>query len=398
MSKKRKDAETTDLSTTESRKRRNAATDIKPDDAVKTSKPTAPASSEAKRATRPSRLGRGLSSLMAAPVAVPVPAAEAEPAQVPVAEAQDLAIASPPVKADPEVAAQHPPQARDADVQDDSPYRYLAPDQLIRNASQPRQHFDPTALSRLSHSIREHGVMQPIVARPAPPGAGAPDRADTPRFEIIAGERRWRAAQEAGLDAVPVIVQEVGDQQAAEWALIENLQREDLNPIERANAFQRLGEEFQLPHERIAERVGLERSTITNHLRLLNLNGEVQRLIADDLLAMGHARALAGLASTDQQLEIAQRCVREAWSVRQTEAAVRRAKDNATDTPGSSTKRAPAVKAAWIADLERQIAEALGTKVQIKPGKKKNSGTLAIDYFSVSDFDRLLERLQIQTE
>ena len=274
-------------------------------------------------------------------------------------------------------------------------YQWVRPARLVRNADQPRQQFDEQGLQRLAQSLADHGVMQPIMVRLAP---GADPDAEEPALEIVAGERRWRAATLAKLETVPVLVQAIDDRQAAEWALVENLQREDLNPIDRASAFQRLGDAFGLAHEEIAERVGLDRSTITNHLRLLSLDAEVQTLVSNQLLSMGHARALAGLDDADDQRALAARVVKDQWSVRQTEAAVQRAKTGVAADSGSAGPSKARVKAAWIGDLEQQLTEALDRKVQIKAGRKKGAGTLMLDYSSVDDFDALVNRLGIRTQ
>ena len=328
---------------------------------------------------------------MAAPVSVEPPASEPEaPPTRGTSQKKKAAPAAGPAPADPVPA---PAEAASPDA---LPYRWVDPARLVRNPDQPRQQFDPAALDRLAQSLRDHGVMQPIVVRVSP---GADASADEPALEIIAGERRWRAATLAQLPTVPVLVQEVDDRQAAEWALVENLQREDLNPIERATAFQRLGDTFGLAHEDIAGRVGLDRSTVTNHLRLLSLDADVQQMVSTQLLSMGHARALAGLEAADEQLMIAARAVKEQWSVRRVEAAVQKAKagDAAPAGGGDGPSRA-AVKAAWITDLEQQLEEALGRKIQIKAGRKKGAGTLMLDYSSVDDFDALINQLGVRTQ
>ena len=199
---------------------------------------------------RPSRLGRGLSSLMATPVQVQ-PATSAQPE-----------------------AEQAPSQSSDS-----TGLVRLLPGAITPNRHQPRQRFDPATIRSLAASIKSEGMMQPIVVRPI---AGQPGQ-----YELIAGERRWRASQEAGLEQVPAMVRDIDDKKAAEWALIENLQREDLNAIEKAEAFQRLGEQFGLSHAEIAERVGLERSSVTNLLRLLNLSDFVRDLVREKVLSMG---------------------------------------------------------------------------------------------------------------
>jgi ParB family chromosome partitioning protein len=199
------------------------------------------------------------------------------------------------------------------------------------------------------------------------------------------------------LATIPAIVRELDDQQMAEWALIENLQREDLNPIERAEAFQRLTEDFGLSHERVAARVGLERSTISNLLRLLSLCDHAKQLVRDGLLSMGQARAIAGLSDSAQQKHVAELAVRRGLSVREVEKAVRglaQGHDAALTTRSSASGG----RSAYLADLEKQIGEQLGTRVAIRAGRKKGSGKLTIEFFSLDQFDHLLSRMGVQTD
>ncbi|MEM6458892.1 MAG: ParB/RepB/Spo0J family partition protein [Planctomycetota bacterium] len=256
-------------------------------------------------------------------------------------------------------------------------------DEIAPNPSQPRQRFDTASLDALADSIGRDGVMQPVLVRKASAGG----------YELIAGERRWRAARQAGLAEVPALLRDLGDRASAEWALVENLQREDLNPIERALAFARLGDVFSLTHEQVAERVGLERSSVTNHLRLLRLGELVRDMVSAGTLGMGHARALAGLDDAETQQRLAETAVREGWSVRRVESAVKQA-----SAVGPGTDRPGPVRPAYLQDLERQIAEQLGTKVHLKTGRKKGSGSLSIDFYSIEQFDELLAKLGVTPE
>lgn len=351
---------------------------------------------------RPSRLGRGLSSLMATPAdlpAVPVQAGEAEPPSPSDAkpDAHPAAAAKPGQaeatggsgstagdQAKPDPAR---PERTTADPVDAPAMAGLVSIDVLKispNRHQPRQAFSEQALAGLASSIQRDGLMQPVVLRPDGQGG----------YELIAGERRWRAAQLAGLSVIPAIVHEVDDEQSAQWALVENLQREDLNPMEKAEAFKRLSDSFGLPHAEIAERVGLERSTVSNLMRLLNLSDFCRGLVREELLSMGQARAIAGLPDPAHQKAIAQRAVREGLSVRQVEQAVRKFLQT-----GVQAKPAPAKDSgkANLADLERQIGQQLGTRVRVKAGRKKGSGTLAIDFFSLEEFDALLERMKVET-
>lgn len=349
---------------------------------------------------RPSRLGRGLSSLMATPQ-------EPQPVAVPDTTAKQSTTAedgkasiktttNTPKAADTAATATNQAVAQNTK---DGLLR-LPIDQIRRNDQQPREDFKPGALEALANSIREQGVMQPIVVRRDPsqkdsaPGKGNSKTADTFQgYQIVAGERRWRAAKLAGLTEIPAVVHELTDEQTAEWALIENLQREDLNPIEKAQAFRRLANDFGLTQAQIAQRMGLERSTITNHLRILDLSDFCLDLIRRDLLSMGQARAIAGLPDPAQQRAVAEKAVREQLSVRKVEEEVRRRLNAGGATVGQTTAK----PANHLADLEKQLAEQLGTKVRLKTGRKKGTGSLNIEFYSLEQFDALLARMQVET-
>jgi ParB family chromosome partitioning protein len=254
--------------------------------------------------------------------------------------------------------------------------QHLPLDLIQRGKYQPRRDMDVTALEELSQSIKTHGVMQPIVVRPVGEG----------RFEIVAGERRWRATQQAGLDRIPALVRELPDEAAIAMALIENIQREDLNPIEEAMALQRLQQEFQLTQQQVAEAVGKSRVTITNLLRLIALPEEVKTLLAHGDLEMGHARALLGLP-VEQQTEGARHVVARGLTVRQTEALVRQWL-NTQERPTATTKVDPD-----ISRLEQRLAERLGSPVQIKHGQK-GKGQLVIRYNSLDELQGVLAHIR----
>lgn len=241
---------------------------------------------------------------------------------------------------------------------------------------QPRRRFDDQELEELSASIRTHGIIMPLVVRPRPGGG----------FFLIAGERRWRAAQRAGLHQVPIVVQDVSPQSAFERALVENLQRADLRPIEEAAAFQRLVDEFALTQEQIAERVGKDRSTIANSMRLLKLPGHVREMVEERSLSMGHARALLALPS-DAEIETAARAVvAKGLSVRATEALVKKAQKPASE-PAAPPTKTPAVR-----DLEERLTKALGGPVRIvQDGATK--GRIEIGYLSLDHLDQVLDKL-----
>jgi len=254
--------------------------------------------------------------------------------------------------------------------------QHLPLDLIQRGKYQPRRDMDPQALEELAHSIKNHGVMQPIVVRPVSGG----------RFEIIAGERRWRASQQAGLEKVPALVREVPDEAAIAMALIENIQREDLNPIEEAVALQRLQQEFQLTQQQVADAVGKSRVSISNLLRLIALPEEIKTLLSHGDLEMGHARALLGLPA-EQQVEGARHVVARGLTVRQTEALVRQWLSS-KETPKAEAKIDPD-----ISRLEQRLAERLGSPVQIKHGQK-GKGQLVIRYSSLDELQGVLAHIR----
>ena len=258
----------------------------------------------------------------------------------------------------------------------DGELREVPIDLIQRGRYQPRRDMDPAALQELADSIRQQGVMQPVVVRPIAEG----------RYELIAGERRWRATQMAGLDSIPAIIRDVPDEAAIAMALIENIQREDLNPIEEAVALQRLQQEFQLTQQQVAEAVGKSRATITNLLRLIGLPEEIKTLLAHGDLEMGHARALLGLPA-GQQVEGARHVVARGLTVRQTEALVRQWL-NAKEKPVEKVKPDPD-----ISRLEQRLAERLGSPVQIKHGQK-GKGQLVIRYSSLDELQGVLAHIR----
>ncbi|WP_224373138.1 ParB/RepB/Spo0J family partition protein [Hyalangium versicolor] len=252
----------------------------------------------------------------------------------------------------------------------------LAIESIHRDNAQPRRYFDEAKLAELTESIKAQGVLQPVLVRKD--GSG---------YKLIAGERRWRAAQAAGLKEVPALVREVTEAQAFELALVENIQRADLNPIEEAEGYQRLVDEFKLTQEQISQRVGKERSTVANALRLLALPNDVKNLVADGSLSMGHARALLGVPRLPEMQALAVQVAEKKLSVRDTEKLVQQKRQHKKDG-GKPPKQNPQVKA-LVEELQRR----LGTKVRLterSPGK----GTLEVDFFSYDDLDRLLKLLR----
>ena len=247
---------------------------------------------------------------------------------------------------------------------------------IDRGRFQPRTDFDPGQLRELADSIKQRGVMQPLLVRPLN-GTG--------RFELIAGERRWRAAKEAGLTQIPAIVRDASDQEALEIALIENLQREDLNPIEEARAYEQLATQFKLTQEQIAEKVGRNRATVANAMRLLALPGEVLSWVADGRLSVGHAKAILGLAIAEEQQLVAERVLKRSLTVRDTEKLVEQLKG---DTKVRSRALGGPLKSAHVLAIEERLQQKLGTHVSVVHGKKK--GRIEIEYYGNDELSRLL--------
>lgn len=261
-------------------------------------------------------------------------------------------------------------------------------DTVSRSSMQPRRTFEPEALSELALSIRRRGVLQPLLVRRSGDG-----------YELIAGERRLRASVEAGLKDVPVIIMDAPDESALEMALVENLQREDLNVVEEADGYQLLIERFQLTHEQVSEQVGKSRSTVTNALRIRELPDDVKAMVSEGKLSAGHAKALTGLAIPEEQTLLAQRIAQDGLSVREVERRVRRA------------QRAPRKLRAARADLPTQhvnhlcerLHQHFGTRIRVTPTRtyangKKGKGSIEIDFFSNDELDRILEIMGVEIE
>jgi ParB family chromosome partitioning protein len=305
-------------------------------------------------------LGRGLDALLASSKADAV-------ATTPTEEAYSET--SPSIESAPE--AQGP--ATDGEL------RHLPVEWVQPGRYQPRRDIQPEALEELAASIKAQGLMQPIVVRPLP--------GQTDRYEIIAGERRWRASQLAQLDRVPALIRDVPDEAAIAMALIENIQRENLNPMEEAMALHRLQHEFELTQMEVAEAVGKNRATVANLLRLMNLNDDVKRLLEHGDIEMGHARALLGLRD-DQQSAAAADVVSRALTVRQTEALVRSLQEDAKPQTAKTAPNNPDVQR-----LERMLGERLGAKVAIQH-TAKGKGKLVINYTSLDELDGILGHIQ----
>ncbi len=308
---------------------------------------------------RPRRLGRGLSSLIETPVQV----GETEIEQTPeVVAAQDVAPAS----------------------ETTGGLHMVAVGELEPNPHQPRSEMDEAALKVLADSISGRGVMQPIVVRRGSGGAG---------YQIVAGERRWRAAQLAGLDRVPVVIHELSDEESAEWALVENLQREDLNPIERGRAFQALAEGFGLSQADIAARVGIDRSSVANLMRLLELEPSILRLISAGSLSAGHGKALLGMPPGSGREQYAKVAAAQHLSVRRIEADARQSAKTVTES-----KKVESGHEVENSQLAKQLSEQLGTRVHVRTNASRNRGTLTIAFYDVEQFEGLMDRLGLQLD
>lgn len=262
----------------------------------------------------------------------------------------------------------------DSPLADSDEIREIEIDLIRPGHQQPRTTFDQTRLEELAQSIRTSGIIQPLLVRPR---GGL--------FELVAGERRWRAAQLAGLARIPAIIREIPDDKLLELALIENIQRQELNPIEEANAYKRLIESLNLTQEEVGQRVGRDRTFITNYLRILKLPSEIQLLLESEKLSFGHARALLGLADVILQRRYAQKILKHNWSVRETE---RRIKHACEERPATS-KRSPKGEDPNVRSAEAKLRRRLGTQVRILPAKVGSAGKIEVEYYNAADLDRL---------
>jgi len=320
-------------------------------------------SDHTKRTPPRPRLGRGLSSLISTPIE---PSADAGHYQPAAAGGQHP----------PHVPPPHEPTGRPVEI----PVDAIGP-----NPYQPRRRFNDADLAELAASIRQQGVLQPLIV------ARAAEQSGPHAFIVVAGERRLRAARQAGLPAVPCVVREATPQQMLEWALVENIQRADLNPVERARAYQEYIDRFSLGQAEAAERLGQPRTTVANYLRILDLEDEIQTMLTDGTLSFGHAKVLAGL--TEGRLALARRAARRGLSVRQLEAL-------AGGSPAHAGGARPPARQrpAYLVDAEDQMTRALGTKVSIHPARAKNTGRVVIEYYSLDDFDRIAAALGVSLE
>lgn len=301
---------------------------------------------------KPSALGKGLGALISARPAAQSPAANTANAATP-------------------IASPSPVEEKGERVQQ-LPVRSLAASSL-----QPRKNFPEVELRELADSIREHGILQPLICR-----------VHEGRNELIAGERRWRAAQIVGLETVPVILREASDKDVLELALIENIQRAELNPVEESKAYQRLSQEFSMKQEDIAKRVGRSRASIANSLRLLDLAPEIQTWLTQDRLSVGHAKVLLGLRSSEEQVAAAEEVLRKGLTVRATETLIAQRSANTGGVLRAKNHKATSRLAPALHNLQNRLQRHLGTHVALHHGEKR--GRIEIDYYGQDDLERLL--------
>lgn len=343
-------------------------------------------------------LGRGLGSLLGGAMeqtsATPPPdkvdklaptisarPQQAVPARQPVASAPPQKAPVNPAPVSAPVATPAPVVPPQAAVMTEGKVWQISIDKLKSGVYQPRQNFDKEALLELAQSIKENGILQPIIVRKTTAG----------HFEIVAGERRWRAAQLAGMHEVPVLIRQFEDKEALELAIVENIQREDLDPIEEAKAYSRLISEFHLSQQQVAEKVGRERATIANAVRLLALPEEIRHLVQQGEVTVGHAKVLLGLPDPKKQIELAKQCQREQLSVRKLEKLVAQTlspkEPEKTAAPGSSKTMEQLVQA-----VSEELQRALGTKVTIDYNQGK--GRINLSFYSDEELNRLVDRLK----
>lgn len=335
-------------------------------DSTETRSPSTP------KAPRP-RLGRGLSSLI-------VRSTPPEPDGSPSGHyAADVG---------PSASSQQPTAPKAGPDPGGEPLA-LRGDQIGPNPHQPRREFDEASIAQLADSIARQGILQPIVIARAPAGT------DGPPYVLVAGERRLRAARKAGLATVPCLLREATEQQMLEWAMIENIHRKDLNPIERAQAYRSYMDRFSLSQAEAGERLGQPRATVANYLRILDLCEYSRAELTAGRLSFGHAKVLAALAERPAAQErLARRAVQEGLSVRHLERLVREARDESSE----SARRRNSSKPPYIRDLEERLTQAVGTRAAIRPGRAKNTGRIVLDYYSLDDFERITGALGLPPE
>jgi len=338
----------------------------------------------AKKKEKIRHLGRGLQSLLGPltteSIDLPLPAEAGKLApKTDVSNIVDIPASKPVV--DDAVKARDIAPKLPIDKELQESLQHIVLDLIVPNPYQPRTVWNETELEELAESIKANGIVQPIIIRPFEDG-----------YQIIAGERRLRASQLAGLERIPALVRQATDEQMLELALVENIHRTNLNPIERAKAYQNYVKTFSLTHAEAGQRLGENRSVVTNYLRLLELPTEIQQMLSDGLLAMGHARAILALPSDDLKRKLANRAMAGRLSVREVEKLVRQ---NLTET--GQSKQKPRQKAPNILDLESTLSSQLGTRVAIDTRKSGQRGKITIEFYSLREFERITESLGLNT-
>lgn len=290
-------------------------------------------------------------------------------------------------------------QAATAQNQAGTP-REVAVGEIVPNPYQPRHSFDETELAELAQSIALQGILQPLIITDSKNMVDTGDAEDIEkiekRFVLIAGERRLRAARQAGLATVPCVIRQANQQQMVEWAVIENIQRSDLNPIDRGLAYRDYMNKFSLNQQEVSQRLGQARATVANYLRMLELCDETREMVSAGQLSFGHAKVLAGLAGAEnqaRQIKLARRVISHGLSVRKLEELV-----IVSSEPRDSVAVQPAAgaKPAYVRDIEQQLTEAVGTRVVIQPARAKNTGKIVVEYYSLDDFDRISNALGLK--
>lgn len=341
-----------------------------------------------------SRVPRGtLPAAAAKPLATPTPTPTPTPEPKPVAPAKKLGrglaqLLAGPVPAVIEPFTTQAPSAQSSTTPatpTESEPGQIPIDQIAPGRYQPRRTFEEGSLAGLVESIQQSGVMQPILVREYEPDANK-----SQKYEIVAGERRWRAAAQAGLKVIPAIVRKLSDLEAAQFAVTENLQREDLNPMEKGWSLRGLIERFSLTQEQVAQRLGVDRSSVANLVRLTELEPEIAELIVSGKLSAGHGKALLAVAPGEARVRAAKEAAVGEWSVRQMEAWVKR---RAALPAAVGASPAEEAHASVLADLERQLGQYLGTKVHIRTGPRKDKGAVQIEFYGLDHFDGLLRRM-----
>jgi len=356
------------------------------------------------------RLGRGLSSLMAIPASVRVSQSandnsfssiEPKPNLTPISTIRSTTGSTTGPNTDDNAPSDAVPEATDTGI------RSILISSIVPNKYQPRRNIDDKTLEQLAESIRRSGLMQPIIVRPkssntstststntgtGSPNSGGGASSTAALYELVAGERRWRAAKLAGLTHVPALVRDLTDEDSAEWAIVENIQREDLNPIERAWAFRSLVETFGLTHGQIAERIGIERPTVANFIRLTELEETIQGMISAHRLTLGHGKVLLGCPPGETRTKLAERAINESWNIKRLEREV-------GELAGTPIEPAPAIasskpiRSAALDDLEKRLGLYLGTKVQLNTDRSGSRGRLTVEFYGLDHFDGMMSKI-----